>query len=383
VSTSGTDFDSFSIDEPPAGEDVGAFGKFGMVGDSLYTESGGEVLPLSGASRVRDVYVGGVCSGAKNSDLAGMLAGGGDAGGIESVLIAGPTRLGPAALGVTVLLLLTVLTLSALSGPFEFTFRTVLPLLLECPEEGLSDPLLSSEFLVALLMVVREMSKLLFHGLLLFGGCTLSGSPFHCSMMISGCLSSRKTNDMRTFELTLGIVSGSFFSGKALPCAPLSACSLFCNSANSSHADVEGSFSVRKRKTPDFLVEGATDTDPREKSMLRAWDEKVEPGFGPDRVVSSELFDCTELCESLVPKSGLVGILDVIGVIVSSWSSTFVLDCDCGGCTSTPSPTLRRCGGGSRPSMYFLTASLGIRLGVRSAGSIGLSLGIGIGEELC
>jgi len=164
--------DSFSVEEPPAGEDVGAFGKFGRVGDSLYTESGGEECPRSGTSRVRDVYVGGVCSGAKNNDLAGILAGAGDAGRIESVLIAGPTRLGPAAVGVMVLLLLTVLTLSALSEPFEFTFRTVLLLLLECPEEGLSDPLLSSEVLDALLMVVREMSKLLFHGLWLFGGCT-------------------------------------------------------------------------------------------------------------------------------------------------------------------------------------------------------------------
>jgi len=28
-------FASISVDEPPAGEDVGAFGKFGNVGDSL------------------------------------------------------------------------------------------------------------------------------------------------------------------------------------------------------------------------------------------------------------------------------------------------------------------------------------------------------------
>jgi len=128
----------------------------------------------------------------------------------------------------------------------------------------------------------------------------------------------REESAMRTFELTLGIVSGNFFSGKALPCAPLSACSLFCNSANSSHADVEGSFSVRKRKTPDFFVEGAMDIEPREKSMLRAWDEKVEGGFRSVCVVSSESFDWTELCESLVPKSGLVFVLEAIGEIVSS-----------------------------------------------------------------
>lgn len=188
---------------------------------------------------------------------------------------------------------------------------------------------------------------------------------------------------MHTFELTLGIVSGSFFSGSALPCAPLNACSLFCSSANSSHADVEGSFRVRKRKTPDFFVEGAIETDPREKSMLRAWDEKVEGGFRSVCVVSSESFDWTELCESLVPKSGLVLVLEATGEIVSSWSSTFVRCGGSGDGTSRPSPTLRRCDGGSRPSMYFLTASLGIRLGVRSEGSIGLSLGIGIGGVLC
>jgi len=188
---------------------------------------------------------------------------------------------------------------------------------------------------------------------------------------------------MHTFELTLGIVSGNLFSGNALPCAPLNACSLFCNSANSSHADVDGSLSVRKRKTPDFLVEGAMDTDPREKSILRAWDEKAEGRFRSVCVVSSEAVDCVELCEPLVSKSGLVAVLEIIGVIVSSWLFTSVRGGGGGGGTSRPRPTLRRCGGGSRPSMCFLTASLGIRLGWSSAGSIGLSLGIGIGRELC
>jgi len=173
VSTALVGLVSLSVDEPPAGEDVGACGKFGNVGDSLYTEFDGEVSLFSETSIVPDVYVGSVDSGLKNSDLAGILAGTGDAaGGIESVLIAGPTRLGPAALGVMILLLLTVLTLSALSELFELIFRIVLLLLLECPEEGLSDPLLSFEVLEALLMVVREMSKLLFHGLWLLGGCT-------------------------------------------------------------------------------------------------------------------------------------------------------------------------------------------------------------------
>ena len=75
---------------------------------------------------------------------------------------------------------------------------------------------------------------------------------------------------------------------------------------------------MRKRKTPDFLVEGAMDTDPREKSMLRAWDEKVEGGFRSVWVVSSEALDWVELCEPLVSKSGLIVVLEAIGVIMSS-----------------------------------------------------------------